>query len=106
VAALLALQRRDFHGIPVDRGVDVPNAIDDAALRANRFAVQQLLWKDGCGGNDAPAVTCRAGLFARCSGTGSPASSNSTGRRVVSRPGRGPGVGDRTPAMAGRARAR
>ena len=64
VAALLASQRRDFHGIPVDRGVDVPNAIDDAALRANRFALQQLLWKDGCGGNDEPAVTCRAGLFA------------------------------------------
>ncbi len=64
VAALLASQRRDFYGIPVDRGVDVPNAIDDATLRANGFAVQQLLWKDGCGGNDEPAVTCRAGLFA------------------------------------------
>jgi len=64
VAALLGAQHRDFQGIPVDRGIDVPNAIDDAALRANRFAVQQLLWKDGCGGNDEPAVTCRAGLFA------------------------------------------
>ncbi len=64
VAALLASERKDFHGIPVDRGVDVPNAIDDATLRANRFAVHQLLWKDGCGGNDEPAVRCRAGLFA------------------------------------------
>ncbi len=64
VAALLAAQRKDFHGIPVDRGVDVPNAIDDATLRANGFAAYQLLWNDGCGGNDLPAVTCRAGLFA------------------------------------------
>ena len=64
VAALLASARNDFHGIPIDRGVDVPNAIDDATLRANRFAVNQLLWQQGCGGNDEPAVTCRAGLFA------------------------------------------
>ena len=64
VAALLASARKDFHGIPVDRGIDVPNAIDDATLRANRFAVNQLLWQQGCGGNDEPAVTCRAGLFA------------------------------------------
>ena len=64
VAALLASARKDFHGIPIDRGIDVPNAIDDATLRANRFAVNQLLWQQGCGGNDEPAVTCRAGLFA------------------------------------------
>ena len=64
VAALLASARNDFHGIPIDRGIDVPNAIDDATLRANRFAVNQLLWQQGCGGNDEPAVTCRAGLFA------------------------------------------
>ena len=63
VAALLAAQRKDFYGIAVDRGVDVPNAIDNAKLRANRFAVDQLLWDEGCGGNDEPAIRCRAALF-------------------------------------------
>jgi hypothetical protein len=63
VAKLLAAEHKQFHGIPVDRGIDVPNAIDDAKLRANRFAVHQLLWKDGCGTGEA-AVACRAGLFA------------------------------------------
>ena len=64
VAWLLRKERQQFYGVPVDRGIDVPNAIDDAKLRANRFAVHQLLWKEGCGGSDAPAVACRAGLFA------------------------------------------
>jgi hypothetical protein len=64
VAALLAARRKDFYGIPVDRGVDMPNAIDNAKLRANRFAVDQLLWSEGCGGNDEPAIRCRAALFA------------------------------------------
>jgi mono/diheme cytochrome c family protein len=64
VAKALDKERKHFYGIPVDRGIDVPNAIDDAKLRANQFAVHQLLWKDGCGGGDAAAVSCRAGLFA------------------------------------------
>jgi hypothetical protein len=63
VAVWLAAQRKDFEGIAIDRGVDVPNAIDDAKLRANRFAVDQLLWRDGCGGNEPLAIRCRAGLF-------------------------------------------
>jgi hypothetical protein len=63
VAKRLGTERREFYGIPVDRGIDVPNAIDDAKLRANRFAVHQLLWKDGCG-TGAAGVACRAGLFA------------------------------------------
>ena len=62
VAKQLAAERRPFYGIPVDRGIDVPNAIDDAKLRANRFAAYQLLWKEGCGPGTA-GVTCRAGLF-------------------------------------------
>jgi hypothetical protein len=37
-----------------------PNAIDDAKLRANRFAAYQLLWKEGCG-TGGQEVTCRAG---------------------------------------------
>ena len=107
VAALLASQRKDFHGIPVDRGVDVPNAIDDAALRANRFAVQQLLWKDGCGGNDEPAVDVSRRIVRGAAPVPAlRAAAIRPRRRVVSRRGRGPGVGDRAPAMAGRARAR
>ena len=63
IAALLNQQKRDFYGIPVDRGVDVPNAIDEATGRANLFAVYQLLWREGCGANDAAARRCRARLF-------------------------------------------
>ena len=63
VAALLLAEGKDFYGIPVERGVDVPDAIDNAVLRANRFAVAQLLWNEGCGGSDEPALRCRAGLF-------------------------------------------
>ncbi len=63
VGALLVAQHKDFYGIPIDRGVDVPNAIDNATLRANRFAVDQRLWNEGCGGNDELAIRCRAALF-------------------------------------------
>ncbi|HQR10983.1 MAG TPA: hypothetical protein PLW68_06615 [Casimicrobiaceae bacterium] len=64
IAALLAAQRKDFYGLAIDRGVDVPNAIDNAKLRANRFAVSQRLWTEGCGGTDAAAVRCRGALLA------------------------------------------
>ena len=88
VAKLLAAERRQFYGIPVDRGIDVPNAIDDAKLRANRFAVDQLLWKEGCGAPDGVAVACRAGLFAavlryRLSGQLSPAGADPSYRTKV-----------------------
>ena len=67
VAALLAADvsttRRRFYGIPVDRGVDIPYAIDNATERANGFALSQKLWREGCGDNDLPARRCRAGLF-------------------------------------------
>jgi hypothetical protein len=63
INALLAAQRKNFYGIRVDHGVDVPNAIDDAKLRANRFVVDQLLWTEGCGGADPSAVRCRTALF-------------------------------------------
>jgi mono/diheme cytochrome c family protein len=63
VAALLRAQSKDFYGIRVDRGVDVPYAIDNATDRANLFAVQQLLWREGCGGVEPDAVQCRAGLL-------------------------------------------
>ncbi|WP_265948029.1 hypothetical protein [Dechloromonas sp. A34] len=62
-AARLAANSRHFYGIPVERGIDIPNAIDNASERANGFALTQTLWRDGCGGDDPPARRCRAGLF-------------------------------------------
>ncbi|MGZ5650298.1 MAG: hypothetical protein ACXWG8_08205 [Usitatibacter sp.] len=62
IAALLERQARQVHGIPIDRGVDIPNAIDDATDRATFFPAYQLLWREGCEGATAPA-RCRAALF-------------------------------------------
>ena len=64
VAAQLAASGRDFHGIPPNRGVDVPYAIDLATRRANGYALTQRLWREGCGEADLPARRCRAALFA------------------------------------------
>ncbi len=67
-AALLAAEsgttRHGFYGIPAERGVDVPYAIDNATERANGFALTQRLWREGCGADDLPARRCRAGLYA------------------------------------------
>jgi hypothetical protein len=64
IARLLAAEGRDFYGLPVAVGVDVPNAIDAATDRANRIAVDQLLWREGCGSGDSVwAVRCRAAAF-------------------------------------------
>ena len=63
VAALLREQKRDFYGIDLNRGVDIPNAIDSAVKRANMLAVYQLLWREGCGANDVAATRCRVELF-------------------------------------------
>jgi mono/diheme cytochrome c family protein len=64
VAATLLASAQSFYGIPPDRGIDVPYAIDNASERANGFALTQLLWRAGCGGHSAEAQGCRAGLFA------------------------------------------
>jgi len=64
VAALLAASGGDFHGIPPNRGVDVPYAIDLATRRANGYALTQRLWGEGCGNGDLASRRCRAGLFA------------------------------------------
>lgn len=64
IAAELATTNRRFYGIPVERGVDIPYAIDNATERANGFALSQKLWREGCGDSDLPARRCRAGLFA------------------------------------------
>jgi hypothetical protein len=62
IAALLKKEGRDFYGLNLDRGVDVPNAIDNATDRANELALHQLLWREGCGEGDTGLV-CRARLF-------------------------------------------
>ena len=63
IAALLAAERRDFYGFPLEPGVDVPYLIDNATDRANLFSAWQLLWREGCGGMDPDAVRCRADLL-------------------------------------------
>jgi hypothetical protein len=57
IAARLMATGRSYHGIPVARGVDIPNAIDDAVQRANRIAVTQRIWREACD----PA--CRASML-------------------------------------------
>lgn len=68
IAAQLAAQQaaagRRFHGIRLDRGVDVPYAIDRSTRRANGLALTQRLWREGCGDADPDARRCRAGMFA------------------------------------------
>ena len=64
VAAQLAANGKNFYGIPPERGVDIPYAIDNTTERANGFALTQRLWQEGCGNADLNARRCRAGLFA------------------------------------------
>lgn len=64
VAELLNNLGKDFHGVPILRGVDIPFAIDQATQRANEFALTQLLWRDGCG-SGGEGARCRAYAFAR-----------------------------------------
>jgi hypothetical protein len=59
VAALLQRQATSFSGVAVQRGVDIPAAIDAATDRANLFSVWQRLWRDACGANDAAGRRCR-----------------------------------------------
>lgn len=54
IAALLKQQQRSYFGIPIERGVDIPNAIDDATNRANYFALYQKLWQQGCAALNTP----------------------------------------------------
>jgi hypothetical protein len=63
IAALLAAERREFYGFPLEPGVDVPYLIDNATDRANLLSAWQLLWRDGCGGDETDAIRCRASLL-------------------------------------------
>jgi hypothetical protein len=67
VAARLSAAQRIFHGIPVDRGVDIPNAIDDATDRANGIAVTQRIWREACDAGCRP-LALTAALQYRLSG--------------------------------------
>ncbi|MCI0547119.1 MAG: hypothetical protein L0027_07520, partial [Candidatus Rokubacteria bacterium] len=64
IRAMLAAQGRSFYGVPLDQGVDIPYAIDNATDRANALAAYQRVWRDGCeGGGAAAATDCRANLL-------------------------------------------
>jgi len=62
VAALLRSAHDRFEGIEVERGVDIPAAIDASVRRANRLSGYQWLWRNGCAalGAGRPEVACRA----------------------------------------------
>ncbi|NMG74265.1 hypothetical protein [Aromatoleum diolicum] len=62
VAARLLARQPSFDGVPVQRGIDLPTAIDTATARATRFALWQTLWQIGCGDGEH-GVRCRAALF-------------------------------------------
>jgi len=64
VAAALEAARTDFYGIPVRRGVDIPDAIDAATDRANRLLLAQRLWREACGADATAGARCRAALLA------------------------------------------
>ncbi len=65
IATLLAARSRTFYGIPVARGVDIPNALDDATERANLLEVYQKLWREGCDDaqNGRRSARCRAAIL-------------------------------------------
>lgn len=64
IAALLAHQRRPYHGFPARQGVGVLQAFDDATDRANDISLAQLLWREGCEQAVRPeqSIRCRAEL--------------------------------------------
>jgi hypothetical protein len=66
IAATLIALDDSFYGIPVARGVDIPNAFDLATDRANTYAALQRIWQEGCEMlAPADSIACRAdGLLA------------------------------------------
>ncbi|MEN3973996.1 hypothetical protein [Emcibacter sp. SYSU 3D8] len=53
-----------FHGVPVNRGIDEPDALDQAVLRANRLILAPFVWRQLCAA--APGLKppdCRAALL-------------------------------------------
>lgn len=62
VAEKLAALGASYHGAPVREGVDTLDDLDLSTDRANRVAVVNRLWNEGCG-NDAAGAACRAALL-------------------------------------------
>ena len=62
IAALLKAEKRDFYGVKLNSGVDLPYFIDNATDRANLFSTHQLLWRSGCAAqvDSAGGTRCRA----------------------------------------------
>lgn len=63
VAALLRAEKREFYGFPIDQGVDVANAVDNATDEANLIAPLQRIWSEVCGKDEPAAIECRADLL-------------------------------------------
>ncbi len=59
--------QRAIHGVLVQRGVDIPNALDDATDRANLFSVIQRIWREACD-STCRVQTVTAALQYRLSG--------------------------------------
>lgn len=60
-------RRSTIQGVSVRRGVDIPNAIDDATDRANLLAVIQRIWREACD-SSCRAQALTAALQYRLSG--------------------------------------
>lgn len=62
IAARLDAQGPMFHGVAARATTETANAIDDATDRANRLALVQRLWNEGCG-NGTAGERCRKGAL-------------------------------------------
>jgi hypothetical protein len=65
IATALKAQQRDFYGFPIQQGVDIANAFDEATDRANEFAAHQVLWQEGCEHPASPdrSAMCRGDIL-------------------------------------------
>jgi hypothetical protein len=67
IAKKLSQAGRPFYGIPLNRGIDIPNMIDEATDRANLIGVTQVIWREACD-QDCRALAITAALRYRLSG--------------------------------------
>lgn len=64
IAARMAGLGAAFHGVPVKRGIDEPDALDQAVGRANRLILAQFYWQRVCAAATAmKPADCRARLL-------------------------------------------
>ncbi len=65
IAKLLKKENKEFYGVSIDNGIDIPFAIEEASDRANYFSYAQLLWQKGCRdqNNMSNEIRCRANAF-------------------------------------------